>query len=91
MGVMTKYIHHTEVWEVRPDGRRFLLNTITGTSRFNSFTVPKRISERQHEADAQLWIARQLKEGWDMNGPYRGIYKYEIVQEWSDGERVTMR
>lgn len=91
MGVMTKYIRHTEVWEVRPDGRRFLLNTIHGTSKFHGFTVPKSISANQHLAESQLWIARQLKEGWNMNGPYRGIYRYEIIQEWSDGERVTMR
>jgi len=86
---MTKYIHHTEVWEVRPDGQRFLLNAIHGASKFHGFTVPKSVSENQHLAESQLWIARQLKEGWDMNGPYRGIYKYEIIQEWSDGERTV--
>lgn len=82
---MARYLNATELWEVRPDGRRFLLNTITGTSRFNSFTVPKSISANQHLAESQLWIARQLKQGWDMNGPYRGIYKYEIWQDWTDG------
>lgn len=83
--VMTRYLNATEVWEVRPDGKRFLLNTIKATSRFSGFTVPKRISESQHTAESQLWIARELKQGWDMNGPYRGIYKYEIWQDWSDG------
>jgi hypothetical protein len=83
--VKTRYLNATEVWECRPDGRYFLLNTITETSRFNSITVPKSISATQHLAESQLWIARQLKNSWDMNGPYRGIYKYEIWQDWSDG------
>jgi hypothetical protein len=83
-----KRIQHTEVWEVRPDGRRFLLNTIDGSSRFTGFPVPKSISENQHRADSQLWIATQLKEGWNMNGPYRGIYRYEIIQQWMNGERT---
>lgn len=73
----------TELWEVRPDGKRYLLNEIGATSKFRSVEVPKSVSELQHTAEAQAWIAKQLKDGWTLNGPYAGIYKYEIFQHRS--------
>lgn len=76
---MTKrYLQHTELWEVRPDGTRFIKNTINAGSRFSGFHVPKNIADEQHRESGQLWIAQELKQGWDQNGPHRGIYKYEI-------------
>lgn len=84
---MNRYIKQTEVWEHRPDGRRILINTITHGSRFHGFKVP---AEGLHTEEAQLWVAREVKSGWDMNGPYRGVYRYEIEQLWSDGDRVIV-
>ena len=75
---MDRRIKHTELWEVRPSGERFLVNTIKIGSKFHNFKVP----DNMETAESQMQVARSLKLGWDMNGPYRGIYKYEIVQVW---------
>jgi len=92
---MKRYLQHTELWEVRPYGTRFIKNTINAGSRFSGFHVPKSIIDAQHTEVGQLWIARELKQGWDQNGPYRGIFQYEIfhVYQQDDGtlvkEKVT--
>jgi hypothetical protein len=83
---MKKYLVHTELWEVRPDGTRFIKNTINAGSRFSGFNVPKRIADEQHRESGQLWIAKELKQGWDQNGPYRGIYRYEIFHVYQEGD-----
>lgn len=70
----------TQLWETDRHGTRRLINEIDSTSRFFGFDVPKRIADTQHTADSQLWIARQLRDGWRLNGPYGGMNRYEIFQ-----------
>lgn len=82
------HIRCTELWEVRPDGKRFLKNEIKGGDRFETVKLSADEKSRQHSAEVQLKIARSLKDGWVQNGPYGGIYKYEIVQKWSTGDVV---
>lgn len=69
---------HTELWEDRPDGRSFLMNTIQGHESWSSISVPKRVREMGSDA-IQQHVAESLKAGWETNGPYRGIYRYRIV------------
>lgn len=87
---MTPYIDKTEVWEIYPDGRRYLIHEISGTSKFFGFTVPKEIQQRQHEADAQLWIANELRSGWIMAGPNKDR-TYEIWQRWLNADPSHVR
>jgi hypothetical protein len=80
----------TQLWEIDRNGVRRLINEVDVTSRFFGFNVPKEVSSRQHTAEAQLWIARQLRDGWRLNGPYGGINKYEIFQK-EDGKPDFVR
>jgi hypothetical protein len=75
---MTRRIKHTELWEVRTNGRRYLLNTITAGSKYHSVRTPKDM----HSAESQLEVANELKNGWQFNGPNRHDRRYEIVQVW---------
>ena len=86
-----RYLRYTELWEVRPDGTRLIKNTINAGSRFSSFNVPKVIQDKQHLEEGQLWIARELKQGWDQNGPCRGIYRYEIFHVFVDEHGSEVR
>lgn len=84
---MTRHLKHTELWEVRPDGRRFLMNTISNGSRFFEFKVPANL----HTEEAQLEVATVLKNGWITNGPYGGIYNYEIIHVFMEhGQEVLV-
>lgn len=85
---MQRYIRQTELWGIDEDGRRYLMNEITGTSRFQSIKLTKSESSRQHTAEVQLKIARELRDGWKMHGPNPNR-KYEIVQKWSNGDVVV--
>ena len=86
---MERYIRQTELWGIDENGKRFLMNEITGTSRFRSIELTKSESYRQHTAEVQLKIARELRDGWKMHGPHPHR-KYEIVQKWSGGDDVVV-
>ena len=85
---MQRYLRATELWGIDENGRRFLMNEIKAGSRFDSVKVTKAESSRQHTAEVQLKIARELRDGWRMNGPHPHR-QYEIVQKWSDGDIVV--
>lgn len=85
---MQRYLRQTELWGIDEDGRRYLMNTIKSTSRFESVKLTKAESSRQDTAPVQLKIARDLRDGWKMNGPHPHR-QYEIVQKWSDGDIVV--
>lgn len=68
---------HTELWEDRPGGRSFLLNTIRGHERWETIKVPKEV-QNQGSDSVQQFVAEQLKQGWEQNGP-NGTYRYRIV------------
>ncbi len=80
---MTRHLKHTELWEHQPNGKSYLMNTISGGSRFFEFKVP----ENLHTEEAQLEVATNLKNGWVTNGPYGGIYRYEIVHVFMEQGR----
>lgn len=84
-----RYLQQTELWGIDENGRRYLMNEINSTSRFNSIKLTKSESERQHTAPVQLKIARELRDGWKMHGPHPHR-KYEIVQKWNDGAVVVV-
>ena len=86
--MMQRYLRATELWGIDENGRRFLMNEIHATSRYNSVKVTKNESENQHTPEVQLKIANDLKLGWKMNGPHPHR-QYEIVQKWSDGDVVV--
>lgn len=73
-----KYIKCVKLFEIRPDGSRRIMNTVDGTSRFRSIRPVK----DQHTEEGMLQIVRELKQGWETNGP-RGK-KYEIVRVYTD-------
>lgn len=81
---MKRYLICTKLYEVRPGKPNYLMNEIKSGSRFNSVHLTPSEKERQHEADVQLKIARDLKDGWVRNGP-NPFARYLIVHEWSDG------
>lgn len=82
---MNRYLRCTELWAIEPDGRRFLMNTITSGSKFkNSDASQKDL----HLPETQLAVARDQRDGWRFNGPYPNR-KYEIVQKWSDGDVIV--
>lgn len=85
---MQRYLRQTELCGIDENGRRYLMNEIKATSRFDSVKLTKRDSENQHTAEVQLKIARDLRDGWKMNGPHPHR-QYEIVQKWSDGDIVV--
>ena len=85
---MQRYLRQTELWGIDEDGRRYLMNEIHATSRYNSVKISKRDSENQHSPEVQLKIARDLRDGWRLNGPHPHR-QYEIVQKWSDGDIVV--
>ena len=85
---MQRYLRQTELWGIDEDGRRYLMNEIKATSRFDSVKLTKAESSRQHTPEVQLKIARDLRDGWKMNGPHPHR-QYEIVQKWSDGDVVV--
>lgn len=87
---MQRYLRATELWGIDENGRRYLMNEIKATSRYNSVKLTKRESENQHTAPVQLKIARDLRDGWKMNGPHPHR-QYEIVQRYSDGSAVTVK
>ena len=82
---MNRYLRCTELWGIEPDGRRFLMNTITSGSKFKSSAVSLKNLET---AETQLAVARDQRDGWRFNGPYPNR-KYEIVQKWSDGDVIV--
>lgn len=83
---MNEYIKQTELWEIQPNGKRYRMNIISYGSKFHGFKTP----DRMDTADGQLEAARELKLGWVLNGPHRGVYKYEIVQVWSSGRTCVV-
>lgn len=85
---MGRYLQATELWGIDENGRRYLMNEIHATSRYNSVKLTKKESENQHKPEVQLRIARDLRDGWKMNGPHPHR-QYEIVQKWSDGDIVV--
>ena len=58
---------HVKLWEIYPDGRRRLMNTIDETSQFSSIKGKKDITEK----------ARDIAQGWRQNGP-RPNSSYEM-------------
>lgn len=82
---MNRYLRCTELWGIEPDGRRFLMNTITGTSKFKNSDAPQK---DLHLPETQLAIARDQRDGWRFCGPHPNR-KYEIVQKWSDGDVIV--
>lgn len=84
-----RYLAATELWGIDENGRRYLMNEIKSTSRFNSIKLTKSESERQHTPEVQLKIAREIRDGWKMHGPHPHR-KYEIVQKWNDGDVVVV-
>ena len=82
---MNRYLRCTELWGIEPDGRRFLMNTITSGSKFKSSDAPQK---DLHLPENQLAVARDQRDGWRFSGPYP-TRKYEIVQKWSDGDVVV--
>lgn len=85
---MQRYLQATELWGIDENGRRYLMNEIKAGSKFESVKLTKRESENQHTAEVQLKIARDLRDGWKLNGPHPHR-QYEIVQKWSDGDIVV--
>lgn len=85
---MQRYLRQTELWGIDENGRRYLMNEIKSTSRFDSVKLTKTESSRQDTPEVQLKIARDLRDGWKMNGPHPHR-QYEIVQKWSDGDIVV--
>lgn len=82
---MTRYLRSTELWGIESDGRRFLMNTITSSSKFKNCDVA---TKDLHLPEVQLAVARDQRDGWRFNGPYPNR-KYEIVQKWSDGDVIV--
>lgn len=58
---------HVKLWEIYPNGRRRLMNTIDETSQFRSIKGKKDPVE----------IAKDLAQGWRSNGP-RPDSRYEM-------------
>lgn len=85
---MQRYLQATELWGIDENGRRYLMNEIKSTSRFDSVKLTKSESNLQHTAPVQLKIARDLRDGWKANGPHPHR-QYEIVQKWNDGDIVV--
>lgn len=84
---MTRYLRQTELWGIE-NGRRFIMNEITATSKFKTVDLTAQEQRDQHTPEVQLKIARSLRDGWRFHGPYPNR-KYEIVQKWSDGDVVV--
>lgn len=85
---MQRYLYATELWGIDENGRRYLMNEIKATSRFDSVKLTKDERSNQHQPEVQLKIARDLRDGWKANGPHPHR-QYEIVQKWSDGDIVV--
>ena len=85
MTATSRYLRQTELWAIEPDGSRFLMNTITSTSKFKDSSASQK---DLHLSETQLAIARDQRDGWRFNGPYPNR-KYEIVQKWSDGDVIV--
>jgi hypothetical protein len=85
---MQRYLQQTELWGIDENGRRYLMNEIKSTSRYNSIKLSKRELENQHTPEVQLRIARELRDGWRMAGPWPHR-QYEIVQKWNDGDVIV--
>ena len=85
---MQRYLYATELWGIDENGRKYLMNEIKAGSKFESVKLTKSESQNQHTAPVQLKIARDLRDGWKMNGPHPHR-QYEIVQKWSDGDIVV--
>ena len=65
------------------------MNEIRPGSRFFGFVVPPAIAAKQHTEEGQLWIARELKSGWVLNGPDKTV-QYQIVHHYSGGSEVIV-
>jgi len=86
---MQRYLHATELWGIDELDRPYLMNEIKATSKFQTIKLTRDESSRQHTAEVQLKIARELRDGWKMHGPHPHR-KYKIVQKWSNGDDVVV-
>lgn len=53
----------TRLFEIRPDGTRRLMNTITPTSQFFGFPTPKDM----HSPEVRQRVAETIRDGWIQN------------------------
>lgn len=69
----------TELWEILPNGRKRLINTIKAGSKFESSKgLGREVMENLHEAKNQLRVAIDQKEGW-INRGNSPLSRYEIL------------
>lgn len=68
----------TRLFHINQDGKRYVMNTITATSKFHGFNTPKDLYlESQRQICAEI-----IRDGWIVNGQMKGTW--EIVHGQPD-------